>query len=138
MLGDKRLCYAAQNTLGELATLLFMAVLAWWNTTHRIHLLLFIAHQVDQFEVCFEEPLLDVFDPTWQGGTEQQSLDILGTSSIENGLHIIDKAHVEHLIALIQNPEPAFSAPYNLECFLESFGTTATVACISFKALWLS
>jgi hypothetical protein len=70
------------------------------------HLLFFVADQVNEFEIFLQEALLYVLHPGGQGGTEQQGLDILSPTGVQNELHIVHKTHVEHLVTLVQHTEP--------------------------------
>ena len=56
--------------------------------------------------VGLEEAAGDVLDPGGQGGGEEQGLHIASAAMVEDELNIVHKAHVEHLIALIQDTSP--------------------------------
>ena len=70
-------------------------------------LLLLVANQVDGGVPRGEEPAGDVGDPLGKGGGEEHGLEVgvvLGV--VQDGLDVLHEAHVEHLVRLVEHPEP--------------------------------
>ena len=72
------------------------------------HLDLLGADKVHELVVLLQEALCDRLHPGGKRGTEQQCLHGRPRGACaQNLLHIVHKAHVEHLIALVQDAEAA-------------------------------